>query len=252
MKILILEDEIYNFRMLRRMLEDMSQSYNIVGPFSTVEMAREYINYYDDIDIIIADIQLSDGLSFDVLDHVNDNVAIIFTTAYEEYALKAFEYNSLSYLLKPIDEKELSVAINKAVKLRMSDNCYSTFFRKIKDNSNFRERFVVKVAKGEKVILLSNVRFIVSEHKTTYLKLFDDRSFAVDMTLDEISKQLNPKQYMRVNRKYIVPFEQVDSVEHLRNGKEQLHLKGEAAPEIIISRIRKAEVNKWLKERSLT
>ena len=114
MNILIFEDELFNFRLLQHMLHELNEDYIAIGPISTVEEGRLYLSTHNDTDLIIADIQLNDGLSFDALRNAPDDVPIIFTTAYEEHALKAFEFNSLSYLLKPIDEKQLAEAIRRA------------------------------------------------------------------------------------------------------------------------------------------
>ncbi|MCR5314259.1 MAG: response regulator transcription factor [Bacteroidaceae bacterium] len=248
MNILVFEDEIYSYRLLRNMLEDMDPSYNILGPISSIVQGKDYFSYNHDIDIIIADIQLNDGLIFHALEYIPDDVPIIFTTAYEEYALRAFNYNSLSYLLKPFDEEDLALAMTKAMKLHGNFEVKTHNLSRRGDNSIYRERFVVKAIKGEKVIPVSNVRYMGSEQKQTYLKLFDGRSFVIDMTLEQLASQLDPVYYMRVNRKYIIPYDQVESVERIENGKEKIHLRGNDAPEIIVSRIRKSEVNKWLRK----
>ncbi len=251
MKILIFEDEIYNYHLLAHMLEELEPGCEVVGPITTVEHGREYLALHSNADIIIADVQLSDGLSFDALKNVPENIPIIFTTAYEEYALRAFEYNSLSYLLKPIGEEELSIALKKAKRLMApaEDNSRridKELLRKLINEEVYRERFIVKTRKGERVVSVSNIRYIVSENKTTYIRLLDGTSFPIDISLDRMSDQLNPKSFMKVNRKYIVPIEQVESMETITNGKELLHLKGAAAPDIIISRDRKAEVKAWI------
>lgn len=253
MKILIFEDELYNFRMLKHMLEEIDPEYDIMGPLASIEQGRDFFQYDQDVDIIIADILLNDGLSFDALKYAPATAPIIFTTAYDEYALRAFEYNSLSYLLKPIDEEQLKNAINKAQRLAAATLMQDSDF--INDtisahwgymNEIYRERFVVKAAKGDKIILVANARYIFSEQKTTYIRLLDGSSYPIDMTLETISKQLNPKKFMRVNRKYIVPIEQVSHTERIENGKMRIFLKGNKCPDIIVSRTRKEEVCKWI------
>ena len=117
MKILILEDEMHQYNVLRHMLEDIMPSALLIGPIPTVSEARHFFLSHSEADIIIADIQLNDGLSFEALSCAPDNIPIIFITAHEEYALRAFEYNSLSYLLKPIDNDKLCTALKKAQRL---------------------------------------------------------------------------------------------------------------------------------------
>ena len=251
MKILIFEDEIYTFRMLRHMLEGLDPSYEIIGPISTVVQGKAYLSRHRDIDIIIADIQLNDGLSFDALSCAPETVPIIFTTAYDQHALKAFDYNSLSYLLKPIDEEDLAAALDKAKRISRSNAGESLagdkiLFHKLMDGSGYRERFVMKSLKGRRIFPVSSIRYIYSENKCTHASLCDGSSYLLDLSLGKISEQLDPKAFLRVNRKYIVPAGQVAGIEKMINGKGRLMLKGDGSPEIIVSRARKAAVLRWL------
>ncbi|MDE6152349.1 MAG: LytTR family DNA-binding domain-containing protein, partial [Prevotella sp.] len=163
---------------------------------------------------------------------------------HKEHALQAFGYNSLSYLLKPVGEEELAAAISKARNLLMPHRRRQR--KNVTGEDTYRERFLVKTTKGEKVILTANIRYILSEQKTTYIKLQDGTSYALQATLDDVAAQLNPRRFMRVNRKYIIPLEQVTGTERLGNGKMSIHLTGDHYPEINVSRTRKAEVCKWL------
>ena len=248
MKILILEDEMHNYNVLRHMLEDLMPSALLIGPIPTVSEARHFFLSQSEADIIIADIQLNDGLCFDALSCAPDNIPIIFATAHEEYALRAFEYNSLSYLLKPIDKEKLCTALKKAERLMPSNATNpSRNTPTLPKKGKFRERFMVKTVKGEKMIPVSGIRYFVSEQKNTYLKLLDNTSYPINTPLEKLSTQLDPQRFMRVNRKFIVPLEQVTATERLSNGKEKLILKGDNPPEIIISRMRRNEVEEWIK-----
>ncbi|MBO4482845.1 MAG: response regulator transcription factor [Prevotella sp.] len=247
MKILILEDEMHQYNVLRHMLEDLMPSALLIGPIPTVSEARHFFLSESEADIIIADIQLNDGLSFDALSCAPDNTPIIFTTAHEEYALKAFEYNSLSYLLKPIDAEMLRTALQKAQRLLPANTVKASRTPTRPKKEKFRERFMVKTVKGEKMIPVSGIRYFVSEQKNTYLKLLDNTSYPINIPLEKLATQLDPQRFMRVNRKFIVPLEQVTATERLSNGKEKLILKGDNPPEIIISRMRRNEVGEWIK-----
>ncbi len=245
MKILVLENDKHDFHLLRHLLEDLRPEAEIIGPISTVAQAKDYLQYCPyGIDTIIADIRLDDGLSFDALNYAPEGTPIIFTTTYGDHALRAFGYNSLSYLLKPIESEALSQALDKARRLQKPHRKRQT--RSTAGEGGYRERFLVKTTKGEKVILTANLRYVVSEQKTTYLKLQDGTSYGLPKTLDEVAKLLNPKFFMRVNRKYIIPLGQVAGTESLENGKMSVCLKGDNHPEVIVSRTRKAEVCKWL------
>lgn len=247
MTILIFEDEQYNYDLLCDLLNEQLPECNVIGPIgSIVEGQNFFANNKERIDIIIADIQLSDGLSFYALTSAPQDVPIIFTTAYEEYALKAFEYNSLSYLLKPVDEEELFDAIRKTQERMITDEHRAELFALLSEHARYRERFIVKTFKDEKVINLSDMRYIVSEQKSAFIKLVDGTSYELDKSLNQITEELDPRLYMRVNRKFIVPSREVERFEAGTNGKELLILKGDNPPEIIISRENKDNVHKWL------
>lgn len=248
MNVLILEDEIYNYHLLCTMLADMLPDCTIHGPIVSIKDGKRFFSKSkESIDLIIADIQLTDGLSFHALEDAPADVPIIFTTAYDEYALRAFEYNSLSYLLKPIDENELKKAIRKASERLITDDKRKEFFSLIAESGRYRERIMVNTFKGEKVVGVGEVRYIVSENKNTYIVLHDGTSYYIDMTLTLIADQLNPRKFMRVNRKYIVPLTEVEGFERDINGKERLILKeGVKNPVIVISRDNKRNVHNWI------
>lgn len=249
--ILIFEDEVYTYRLLRHQLLDINPAFDIIGPVTTVEEGRVFLSYHHDIDIIIADIQLNDGLSFEALGCASPDVPIIFTTAYDEYALKAFKYNSLSYLLKPVDEDELRQALVKALHNAphydasppgKGDNVYEN----LAHDGSHRHCFLVRTTRGERRVHVSMIRYIVSENKTTYIHLLDGTSYPIDITLAELSAQLDQKLFMRVNRKFIIPIEQVRGQEHLPNGRMRILLYGDALPEILVSRIQRNAVVRWM------
>lgn len=249
MKILIFEDEIYNFHLIRHMLENMSPEYDVIGPIPSVEHGREYLSLHHDTDIIIADVELNDGLVFDALAYAPADIPVIFLSTSGNNALKAFEFYSLSYLVKPVSDGCLADAMRKATALiAAKENPIAEINRQVSKSrqNNYRERFVVKSFNGERMIPLSTIQYIVSEHKSTYLVLLDGTSCPIDMPLSTVEEQLDPEKFMRVNRKYIVPAELVSGMERLVNGKELLKLKSDRTPEIIISRTRKAQVRKWL------
>lgn len=260
MNIVIFEDEIYNFQLLRHQLADINPEFDVIGPISTVEEGRAFLSYHRDIDLIIADIQLNDGLSFDALSYASEDIPIIFTTAYDEYALKAFEYNSLSYLLKPIDDEELRKAVGKALrynskidsshdsnhKSQTSNLIPQTILSDIALDSTHRHCFLVKTPRGARRVHVSMVRYAVSENKTTYIHLLDGTTYPVDIALTDLAVQLDHKQFMRVNRKFILPLEQIKGVVHLHNGRIQIILYGNDSPEIIVSRDMRKDVMAWI------
>jgi len=248
MKVLVFDDEIQNYHHIRNILEDYDSQYDVIGPFTTIEYCVDYLVEHGDIDIIITDVMLSGNLIFDALKYAPDYVPVIFVTSHEKYAFEAFKFYSLSYITKPVREGELIGAVAKAMRLRKFSTLLTPrggWTRKYDE----QVRLMVKTFSGERVVHVSTIRYILSEQKTTYLKLLDGNSYRIDKTLEELSNQLDSDRFMRVNRKYIVPIEQVEGTERIENGKMKLLLKGDDAPNIIVSRTRKSEVCEWISQR---
>ena len=246
MKILIFDTDVQNYHFICGVLEDYDVRYEVIGPFTTIEQCRDYLLRHKDIDIIITDVMLGNDLVFEVLNVVPNYVPLIFVTSHEEFALKAFEYHSLSYLIKPIEEADLIKAISKAVRLRKVSPLL-TPQGSWSNGGGEHSRIVVKTFNGERIIYFSTIRYVVSEQKNTYIKLLDGNSYRVDKTLDEMVTELGEEKFKKVNRKFIVPIEQVLGTERRENGKLRILLKGKNFPDIIVSRTRKREVCEWLK-----
>lgn len=245
MKILVFENDIHCYHQVRNILEEYDSKMEVIGPFTTAEQGRDYlVQHNGDVDIIISEVMLSDGLAFSALDHAPKHVPVIFVTSYTEHALKAFGYLSLSYLLKPVREDELVKALAKAVRLGKASPLLTPTGGWTQKTGRL-SRFMVKTLHGERIVHVSTLRYIVSEQKNTYLKLLDGNSYRIDKTLEQAEKVLGPG-FMRVNRKFILPKDQVEGTEHIENGKLLLLLKGNNPPRVVVSRTRKVEVCKWL------
>lgn len=247
MNILILEPDIQCFDSLCAMLDKLLGGCNIIGPIANVEQGQTFFaENRERLDIIIAEVQLDDGLSFYALDHAPSDVPVVFTTSHGEHALQAFAYNSLSYLLKPITEDALNEALHKARERLITDEHREELLKLVARKARYRERFRVRTFNGERVVSVSKMRYIVSEQKVTYLVLADGSSYELNKPLTALQEELDPRFFMRVNRKYIVPSREVEGFEYGTNGKERMILKGDNPPLIIISRENKDNVHKWL------
>ncbi|MBP5479651.1 MAG: response regulator transcription factor [Bacteroidaceae bacterium] len=247
MTIVIFEDEIFNYHLMCDMLQKILPSCNILEPISTVAEGRKF--FADGKvrpDIIIADIQLNDGLSFSALVDAPADIPIIFTTAYDEYALRAFEFNSLSYLLKPVDTDSLQKAINKALSRLITDEERKELLRLMSQHSQYRERFLLHTSTGEMVVPLSLVRYIMTMNKSSFIVLHNGTMYNTDLSLTDIDSQLDPTRFMRVNRQFIIPASEVVGFERDTNGKERMIIKGDDVPEIIISRDKRNAVHEWV------
>ncbi|PQJ23491.1 LytTR family DNA-binding domain-containing protein [Tenacibaculum sp. SG-28] len=242
MKILIIEDEKPAARRLHRMLSSMNMPVDEM--LHSVEEAIQWFHTNAHPDLIFLDIQLSDGLSFEIFEEVNIKSAIIFTTAYDEYALKAFKLNSIDYLLKPIDEDDLKVAVAKfkahrpqhtEVKVNMED------IRKLLINPidrKFKKRFTIKIGQHIKIIHSDEIECFYSENKATYIHTNTNRNYLIDNSLEYWQEELDPEQFFRVNRTYIIHIEAIKDIVVYTNSRLQLKLQHYNDAEIIVSRER--------------
>lgn len=249
MKILILEDEQRNAMRLMRLLADIDETFAVEGPLTSIKDAITFFQSGKATDLILADIRLADGLSFDALKYAPASVPIIFTTAYDEYAVKAFKYNSFDYLLKPIDAEELETAIEKVVKAgkNYTDDTLQQLFDALqKNNCRYRERFLLPYRDGYKTIRVSDINHVETENKTVYLRLNNGTSEAVNMSMDELEQQLNPDSFFRANRQYIINVEHVLFIGNFFGGKLIVRLKGYPDTRITVSKEKAQRLKEWI------
>jgi len=247
MNVVIVEDEKPAARRLERMLTKINM--NVIIMLHSVETAINWFNENEHPDIIFLDIQLSDGLSFEIFEEIDVKSAIIFTTAYDEYALKAFKLNSIDYLLKPIDDDELVTAIRKYSDLQKQQSAVKINELKTllqPTVANYKSRFSVKIGQHIKLIPVQSIECFYSENKSTYLFTNEKRSYIVDMPLEQLTELLNPELFYRVNRTYFVSINYIQDIVSYTNSRLQLKLDSYSDESIIVSRERVREFKKWL------
>lgn len=240
MKILILEDEQRNAKRLIRLLNDIDRTFIVEGPLASIKETVEFFQSGKTTDLILADIRLTDGLSFEALKHAQATVPIIFTTAYDEYAVQAFKFNSFDYLLKPLDPDELEAAIDKAVKA--GKNYTDENLRKFR----YRERFLLPYRDGYKTVRVSDINHIETENKIVHLRLNNGTSEVVNVSMDELEHQLNPDYFFRANRQYIINVEHVLFLGNYFGGKLIVRLKGYPKTEIQVSKEKAQRLKEWI------
>ncbi|HEX8014137.1 MAG TPA: LytTR family DNA-binding domain-containing protein [Flavobacterium sp.] len=254
MTTLIIEDEKPAARLLQRKLEKLAISVETM--LHSVEESIDWFANNDHPDLIFLDIQLSDGLSFEIFEKIDIKSAIIFTTAYDEYALKAFKLNSIDYLLKPIDEDDLEVAVEK-YKTRIpkqdsgNKNLQLDFeqIRKMLTNpfeKTYKNRFTVKIGQHLKVITTEEIECIFSENKGTYIHTFDNRNYLIDSTLEILEQELDMKIFFRVSRKFIVPLKAIKEIQVYTNSRLKVILPSYKDDEVIVSREKVQDFKSWL------
>lgn len=250
MKILIIEDEKHNASRLQRLLADISPEFEVMGVLETVKESVNWLQKEETPDIILMDIRLSDGLSFDIFDKVDVVSPVIFTTSYDEYAVRAFKVNSIDYLLKPIEKEELEAALEKAEMERKKnipvlelEQLLHLFREK---GPVFRKRFLLTGYNGYKIISVSEIAYIFTEQKITYLVTREKNSEMLGQAMDELEDELDPDVFFRANRQFIIHIDSVGRIQNDMNGKLKISLKQDCSVEIIVSREKAPLLKKWL------
>lgn len=256
MQTIIIEDEKPAARRLKRMLEKLNVQ--VGETLHSVEESLEWFSKNTHPDLIFLDIQLNDGLSFEIFQSIQIHSAIVFTTAYDEYALQAFKLNSIDYLLKPIDEDELKTAVDKYKNLKLafgSQNMQSPLqinFEDIKKllvhpmEREYKKRFTVKVGQHLKMIAIDEIECFYSENKGTYLHTVDGRNYLLDQTLEQLENELAPREFFRVNRKFFISINAIKDIIAYSNSRLKVVLISYKEDEIIVARERVKDFKDWL------
>lgn len=250
MNVIIIEDEKPAARRLSRLLAE--QGVEVSTMLHSVDESIEWFKNNPQPDLIFLDIQLSDGLSFEIFDAVDVKSAIIFTTAFDEYALQAFKLNSIDYLLKPIDDEDLEKAVKKYRNFKPESQKISVDFNDIKKllvdplEREYKKRFTVKVGQHLKIINADDVECFYSENKGTYAATSDGRNYLLDTTLEQLDEELSPKVFFRVSRKFYVNVSHINDIISYTNSRLQIKMKRFNEQEIIVSRERVKDFKLWL------
>ena len=250
MRALIIEDEKPAARRLNRMLE--KEGVTVITMLHSVAESIAWFKNNEHPELIFLDIQLSDGLSFEIFDVVDVVSPVIFTTAYDEYALQAFKLNSIDYLLKPIDEEDLSIALKKYENFKPQTQNITDSFEGIKKMllgesiEKYRERFTLKIGQHLKMINVEDVECFYSENKTTYLHTLSGRNYPIESTLENLDKELDPKYFFRISRKFHININHIKDIIAYSNSRLIIKLSSYSDHELIVSRERVKDFKKWL------
>ena len=250
MTTIIIEDEKPAARLLQRKLEKLHIEVGVM--LHSVEEAIDWFSNNQHPELIFLDIQLSDGLSFEIFEKVEIKSAVIFTTAYDEYALRAFKLNSIDYLLKPIDEDDLEIAVSKFKARLPKQEAVQLDFEQIKKmlsnpfEKNHKKRFTVKIGQHLKVILTDEIECFFSENKGTYLHTFDNRDYLIETTLELLEQELDPAAFYRVSRKFIVPLKAIKEIVVYSNSRLKVILPSYKEEDVIVSREKVSDFKNWI------
>lgn len=249
MNVLIIEDESFAADKLERMLKEIDPSINVLDKLGSIKESAKWL-FGNNADLIFLDIQLSDGISFSIFDQVSINTPVIFTTAYDEYAIKAFQLNSISYLLKPIRKNDLAESLQKYRNLK---SAFSIDFDLLLANiqgkePEYKKRFLIQIGDKIRKVDVSEIAYFYVLDKGVYIRTFQGNSYSIEYTLDKLESILNPSAFFRINRKYFVNMDSISNMVAYSRGRVKLDLKPIADDELdtVVSIDRSAEFKKWL------
>ena len=252
MKILIIEDEELAVKKLQKTLASTAANAEIVGTTDSIKTSVEWLQQNPAPDLILMDIELAEGQIFEIFNLTEVKSPVIFTTSYDEYALKAFKVNSVDYLLKPVQKEELQAALTKFTKLRTDNRTDINIDSLVKElqqklqQKEYRKRFLVKHAQKLVSIEVDDIAYFYSDGRLNFFKTTDNRKFVVDYTMDELEEMLDPEKYFRISRSFYVSINSVDKIDDYFGNRLILGIKPAVDKEALVSREKVTEFKKWL------
>ena len=254
MKILIVEDEDLAVKKLQKTLLSIDKMVEVSGVTESIQDTVDFLKENPSPDLILMDIELADGQSFEIFNLTEVKAPVIFITSYDEYALKAFKVNSVDYLLKPVQKDELEAALNKYKSLKgngtsKNNNDINTLIKELQTKlqpKEFRKRFLVKQAQKLVSIEVDDIAYFYSDGRLNFFKTTDNRKFVVDYTMDELSEMLDPDKYFRISRSFYVSIDSIDQIHDYFGNRLLLHLKPAVDKEALVSREKVMDFKKWM------
>ena len=252
MQILIVEDEDLAVKKITKTLHEVNASAEIVGVTDSIDATASWLQNNVTPDLILMDIELSDGQSFEIFSRIQVKSPVIFTTSYDEYALKAFKVNSIDYLLKPIQKEDLRAALNKYEQMKQAytpalnmDTLVKELQQKLQPKE-FRKRFLVKHGQKLVSIDIEEIAYFFSDGRLNFFKTYDNRKFVVDYTMDELEDMLDPERYFRISRSFYVSVNSIEQIHDYFGNRLILGLKPDVDKEAIVSREKVTDFKKWM------
>jgi len=258
MKILIVEDEDLAVKKLQKTLAAVDKEADVVGIADSIKGTVEWLEQNPAPDLILMDIELADGQSFEIFNLTEIKSPVIFTTSYDEYALKAFKVNSIDYLLKPVQKEELEAALTKYKKMKKTYNAQGPANEGVNLDSilkelqqklqpkEYRKRFLVKHAQKLVSIEIDDISYFFSDGRLNFFKTADNKKFVVDYTMDELEDMLDPERYFRISRSFYVSVDSIDKIDDYFGNRLILNLKPAVDKEALVSREKVTDFKKWM------
>lgn len=251
MKVVIIEDEHLSAQRLEQMLKKYDQEIQVMAELPSVSESVEWFKSNPDPDLIFMDIHLEDGQSFSIFETINLEVPVIFTTAFDEYMVKAFKVNSVDYLMKPLNYEELAQAIEKFKKIYSKKESpvpdMQSFLQAIqKKEPEYKARFLVSIGSRLKPVETNDIMYFYSAEKISFLVTADNQRFPVDYSLDRLSAMLDPKKFYRINRQMILKADAIEQIHVFSKGRIKIDLKPAMKEEVFVSLDRVTDFKEWL------
>ncbi len=248
MDVLIIEDEIPASKRLTKLLTSCRPDIKVIEVLDSIESSILWLKSNAHPTLIFMDIQLADGLSFEIFNNVNIKTPVIFTTAFDQYTLNAFKVTGIDYLLKPIDVEELKTALDKFDHLFPKDYDIGVLKKALQEiqTPSYKERFLVKNGQQLQYIPVESVRYFYSDDGLIFLKTEDKKRYAIDYTLEKLEELISPQKFLRINRKMIIGIEAIQKIHTYFNSRLKLELQPDIDFEVIVSRDRVADFKGWL------
>ncbi|UZD21442.1 LytTR family DNA-binding domain-containing protein [Algoriphagus halophytocola] len=248
MRILIIEDEKPAFNLLLKKIKPYFPTAEIFGNLDTVKSSVAWLRENPVPDLIFCDIQLADGISFEIFENVRLSTPIIFTTAFDQYAIKAFQVNAIDYLLKPIDPEDLQRAVDKFKAKEIRSTIELDMLKSLLSppNKSYKSRFLVRFGEKIQSIAIAEISHFFSEERVTFLQTVAGKKFVLEGTLEQTESQLNPDDFFRINRRYLVSAHAIQEIFSYSNSRLKVTLKNCEDQDILISREKVSEFKSWL------
>lgn len=254
MKVFIVEDEHLAVERLIKILHEADPAVEVVGNAESIRSSVEWLESNPAPDLILMDIELCDGQSFEIFNQTEITSAVIFTTSYDEYALKAFKVNSIDYLLKPVKKEDLAGALNKYRQLKkqfapvQQNLIIENLVQELKQQQykEYRSRFLIKSGQRLISVEVKDIAYFYADDRITFFRTWDKAKYIVDYTVEELEQMLNPKDFCRINRAFIIHPKAVSQIHAHFNGKLKLELIPEPDKEVMISREKVQDFKSWM------
>ena len=257
MKVFIVEDEELAVKKLRKTLASVDDTAQVVGVADSIRSSVNWLQNNPAPDLILMDIELCDGQSFEIFDRVDVKSTVIFTTSYDEFALKAFKVNSVDYLLKPVQKEDLQAALAKLQNMKAIYGAQNSpaglnvesLVKELQSKlqpKGFRKRFLVKHAQKLVSVEVEEIAYFYSDGRLNFFKTYDNRKFVVDYTMDELEEMLDPERYFRVSRSFYVSINSIDQIHDYFGNRLLLHLKPAVDKEALVSREKVTDFKLWM------